>query len=113
MKQALLEAYRAMGTTGKNPNVGCVLVKNNLIIARARTSPGGRPHAEENLISQLSKTELNGSSLFVTLEPCAHKGKNGTSCAELISNSGIKEVFITNNDPDLRTSGKGLEILRK
>ena len=113
MKQALLEAYRAMGTTGKNPNVGCVLVKNNFIIARARTSPGGRPHAEENLISQLSKTELNGSSLFVTLEPCAHKGKNGTSCAELISNSGIKEVFISNYDPDLRTSGKGLEILRK
>ena len=113
MKQALLEAYRAMGTTGKNPNVGCVLVKNNFIIARARTSPGGRPHAEENLVSQLSKTELNGSSLFVTLEPCAHKGKNGTSCAELISNSGIKEVFISNYDPDLRTSGKGLEILRK
>ena len=113
MKQALLEAYRAMGTTGKNPNVGCVLVKNNFIIARARTSPGGRPHAEENLISQLSKTELNGSSLFVTLEPCAHKGENGTSCAELISNSGIKEVFISNYDPDLRTSGKGLEILRK
>ncbi len=113
MKQALLEAYRAMGTTGKNPNVGCVLVKNNFIIARARTSPGGRPHAEENLILKLSKKELNGSSLFVTLEPCAHKGENGTSCAELISNSGIKEVFISNCDPDLRTSGKGLQILRK
>ena len=113
MKQALLEAYRAMGTTGKNPNVGCVLVKNNFIIARARTSPGGRPHAEENLISKLSKTELKGSSLFVTLEPCAHKGKNGTSCAELISNSGIKEVFISNYDPDLRTCGKGIGILRK
>ena len=113
MKQALLEAYRAMGKTGKNPNVGCVLVKNNFIIARARTSPGGRPHAEENLILQLSKSDLKGSSLFVTLEPCAHKGKNGTSCAELISNSGIKEVYISNSDPDLRTSGKGLEILRK
>ncbi len=113
MKQALIEAYRAMGNTGKNPNVGCVLVKDNFIIARARTSPGGRPHAEENLISKLSKIELEGSSLFVTLEPCAHKGNNGTSCAELISNSGIKEVFISNYDPDLRTSGKGLEILRK
>ena len=113
MKQALLEAFRAMGTTGKNPNVGCVLVKNNFIIARARTSPGGRPHAEENLISKLSKTELKGSSLFVTLEPCAHKGKKGTSCAELISNSGIKEVFISSYDPDSRTSGKGLEILKK
>ena len=113
MKQAFLEAYRAKGKTGKNPNVGCVLVKNNLIIARARTSPGGRPHAEENLISQLTKIELKGSSLFVTLEPCAHKGENGISCAELISLSGIKEVFISTLDPDFRTSGRGVEILRK
>ena len=113
MGQAFLEAHRALGKTGINPNVGCVLVKNNFIIARARTSPGGRPHAEENLISKLTKTELKGSSLFVTLEPCAHKGKNGTSCADLISNSGIKEIFISNNDPDPRTCGKGLEILRK
>ena len=113
MRQAFLEAYRAKGTTGKNPNVGCVLVKNNFIIARARTSPGGRPHAEENLILGMSKTELKGSSLFVTLEPCAHKGSNGTSCADLISNSGIKEIFISNLDPDLRTSGKGLKILKK
>ena len=112
MKQAFLEAFRAKGKTGKNPNVGCVLVKNNLIIARARTSPGGRPHAEENLISQLPKKELKDSSLFVTLEPCAHKGKNGISCAELISISGIKEVFISTLDPDLRTSGRGIEILR-
>ena len=113
MKQAFLEAYRAMGKTGNNPNVGCVLVKNNLIIARARTSSGGRPHAEENLILKLSKKELKDASLFVTLEPCAHKGKNGSSCADLISKSGIKEVFISNYDPDLRTSGKGIEILRK
>ena len=113
MEQAFLEAYRAKGTTGKNPNVGCVLVKNDLIIARARTSPGGRPHAEENLISQLSKTDLKDTSLFVTLEPCAHKSTSGSSCADLISNSGIKEIFISNYDPDLRTSGKGIEILSK
>ena len=113
MEQAFLEAYRAKGTTGKNPNVGCVLVKNNFIIARARTSPGGRPHAEENLISRMTKAELEGSSLFVTLEPCAHKGSNGTSCTELILNSGIKEIFISNFDPDSRTSGKGLSILKK
>ena len=113
MRQAFLEAYRAKGTTGKNPNVGCVLVKNNFIIARARTSPGGRPHAEENLISSLSKTELKDASLFVTLEPCAHEGSNGSSCADLISNSGIKEIFISNLDPDLRTCGKGIKILKK
>ena len=51
--------------------------------------------------------------MFVTLEPCAHKGSNGTSCADLISDSGIKEIFISNLDPDLRTSGKGLKILKK
>jgi len=97
----LLEGYRAMGTTGKNPNVGCVLVKNNSIIARARTSPGGRPHAEENLISQLSKTELNGSSLFVTLEPC-------TMCASAISEVHIKDLYFGAYDE----KNGGIEKLR-
>ena len=112
MRQAFLEAHRALGTTGKNPNVGCVLIKNNKVIGRARTSPGGRPHAEENLISNLSKKQLKDSTLFVTLEPCAHVGKSGKSCADLISVSGIKEVFVSNLDPDRRTSGKGLKILK-
>ncbi len=113
MKQAFIEAYRALGTTGKNPNVGCVLVKYNRIIGRSRTYPGGRPHAEENLLDSLSKSELKNSILFVTLEPCAHKGQNGLSCAELIVKSGIKEVFISNIDPNEKTRGKGIEILKK
>ena len=113
MEQAFLEADRALGTTGKNPNVGCVLVKNNKIIARSRTSPNGRPHAEENLINQLSKSDLKNSILFVSLEPCAHKGPNGYSCADLIAKSGIKEIFISNVDPNKNTFGKGIKILKK
>ena len=89
------------------------MVKNNQIIARSRTLPGGRPHAEESLISSLSRKILKDSSMFVTLEPCAHIGANGKSCANLIANSGIKEVFISSLDPDKRTSGKGINILKK
>lgn len=113
MEQAFLEAYRALGTTGKNPNVGCVLVKNNKIIGRSRTFPNGRPHAEERLINTLSKSDLKNSSLFVSLEPCAHKGPDGYSCADLIAKSGIKEIFISNIDPNRNTFGKGIRILKK
>lgn len=48
MKYAILEALRSKGSTGMNPPVGCVIVKNENIISSGRTSPGGRPHAEEN-----------------------------------------------------------------
>lgn len=112
MKQAFVEAYRALGTTSKNPNVGCILVKNDRIIGRSRTCPGGRPHAEENLVNKLSKSDLKNSILFVSLEPCAHKGPNGLSCADLIVNSGIKEVFVSNVDPNKNTCGKGIKVLK-
>lgn len=53
MKQAILEAFRSKGASGKNPPVGCVIVHNNIIIARGRTSMTGRPHAEENAINNV------------------------------------------------------------
>ena len=114
MKQAILEAFRSIGASGKNPPVGCVIVKNNLIIARGRTSLSGRPHAEENAINNVKdKKNLLNSSIYVTLEPCAHKNNIGVSCAELISKTGISKIFISSVDFDPRTSGKGIEILKK
>ena len=75
MGQAFLEAHRALGKTGTNPNVGCVLVKNNFIIARARTSPGGRPHAEENLISKSKNTSIEDKKLQGNVTNPYVKGK--------------------------------------
>ena len=112
MKQAFLEALRSKGTTGKNPNVGCVIVKDNQIIGRGRTSVFGRPHAEENALRSISNSvSLNNSYMYLSLEPCAHKNNKQSSCAELVSKSGIKNVFISNVDPDPRTSGRGIKKL--
>lgn len=114
MKQAILEGFRSRGSSGKNPPVGCVIVQNNIIIARGRTSFTGRPHAEENAINNVKdKKNLLNSSIYVTLEPCAHKNSNGISCADLISKTGISKIFISSVDLDPRTAGKGIEILKK
>lgn len=113
MNLAILEAFRAKGASGKNPPVGCIIVKDNQIISRGRTSLFGRPHAEQNAINKIKdKKKLLNSFMFITLEPCAHKNISGISCAELISKTGISKVFISCEDLDPRTSGKGITILK-
>jgi diaminohydroxyphosphoribosylaminopyrimidine deaminase / 5-amino-6-(5-phosphoribosylamino)uracil reductase len=114
MKYAILEALRSKGGTGKNPPVGCVIVKNDNIISSGRTSILGRPHAEENAIDNVkNKEDLIGSTIYLTLEPCAHKNNTGLSCAELICKTGISEAFISCVDMDPRTFKKGILILKK
>ena len=114
MKYAILEALRSKGSTGKNPPVGCVIVKNGNIISSGRTSILGRPHAEENTINNVkNKEDLIGSIMYLTLEPCAHKNNTGLSCAELICKTGISEVIVSCIDMDPRTFNKGMEILKK
>ncbi len=114
MNYAILQGLRSKGATGKNPPVGCVIVKNDLLLSYGKTGLSGRPHAEEDAINNVSdKNNLIGSSIYVTLEPCAHKNKNGLSCAEQIYKSGIKEVFVSCIDPDHRTNKKGINFLRK
>ena len=114
MNYAILLAKRSKGITGKNPPVGCVIVKNDILLSSGRTSSSGRPHAEENAINSVkAKNILSGSTMYVTLEPCAHKNSTGMSCAKLIAKSGISEIFISCIDPDPRTAGKGITILEK
>ncbi len=111
---AILEASRSLGITKKNPPVGCVIVKNNILISSGRTSPEGRPHAEENALNKVEdKSLLENAKMYLTLEPCAHKSKLGKSCAELITETGISEVFICCMDPDPRTNGNGIDYLKK
>ena len=80
MKVAINYARHGVGLTGKNPSVGCVIVKNNQLFGVGRTSNGGRPHAEENALS-LAGENSTDASLYVTLEPCAHKEQH-ISCME-------------------------------
>ncbi len=114
MSYAILEGLRSKGATGSNPPVGCVIVKNNILLSHGRTGSSGRPHAEEEAINKIvDKKNLIGSTMYVTLEPCAHKNNSGFSCAEKICKSGIKEVFVSCIDPDPRTNHKGISLLKK
>ena len=109
MKVAINYARHGIGLTGKNPSVGCVIVKDNQICGIGRTSNNGRPHAEENALL-ISGSKSKGATLYVTLEPCAHYEKF-TPCIEKILLASIKKVVIACNDPDPRTNGKGIKYL--
>mgnify|MGYP005727552471 FL=1 len=91
MSFAILQGLRSKGASGKNPPVGCLIVKNNVLLSYGRTGFSGRPHAEEQAINNVAdKKNLIGSTMYVTLEPCAHKNDEGLSCSEKIYKSGIK-----------------------
>ncbi|MGH6748226.1 MAG: bifunctional diaminohydroxyphosphoribosylaminopyrimidine deaminase/5-amino-6-(5-phosphoribosylamino)uracil reductase RibD, partial [Methyloceanibacter sp.] len=85
MAQALQLARRGLGTTWPNPSVGAIVVApSGEILARAWTAPGGRPHAEAIALDR-SGSRAKGATLYVTLEPCAHTGGRGPSCADIIA----------------------------
>lgn len=101
----------ARGRTAPNPNVGCVIVKDGIIIAEGATAPGGRPHAEAVALTAAGDA-ARGATLYTTLEPCAHASERGPTCAALIPAAGIDRVVIAVEDPDPRTSGRGIAMLR-
>ena len=112
----MIEAARlgeaARGRTAPNPNVGCLIVKDDVVIARGATAPGGRPHAEAVALSEAGN-EAQGATLYTTLEPCAHASERGPTCASLIPEAGIARVVIGIKDPDSRTAGAGIKMLRR
>ena len=109
MKVAINYGLRNVGITGKNPCVGCVIVKNNELCGFGVTSPGGRPHAEENALKFAGKKSI-GANLYVTLEPCAHY-ERFIPCMEKIVQASIKRVVIACLDPDKRTNGIAVKYL--
>lgn len=109
MRFAMNLALRHRGKTSDNPSVGCVLVKDNVIIGTGTTALSGRPHAEIEALT-MAGDSAKGATAYVTLEPCAHIGKTG-SCAEAFIKIGIKECYVSIIDPDPRTAGKGIEKL--
>ena len=106
---AFFQASRVVGNTGKNPPVGCVLVKDRELIGLGATSEGGRPHAEENAISMAGK-QTEGSTMYVSLEPC-NLDSNKNSCTKLILKAGIKKIVIGMLDPNPVTYKKGYKEL--
>ncbi|WCL52995.1 bifunctional diaminohydroxyphosphoribosylaminopyrimidine deaminase/5-amino-6-(5-phosphoribosylamino)uracil reductase RibD [Gimibacter soli] len=110
MGHALTLARRGMGRTFPNPSVGCVLVKDGVVIGRGYTQPGGRPHAEAEALRRAGGS-ARGATAYVTLEPCAHHGKT-PPCAEALVAAGVARVVTAAGDPDPRVAGRGITILK-
>lgn len=112
MAEAIALGEAARGTTAPNPNVGCMIVSaKGEVIGRGATAPGGRPHAEAVALAQAGK-KVKGSTIYVTLEPCAHESQRGPACSALLVEAEPARVVIAMKDPDPRTGGKGIERLR-
>jgi len=111
MAAALALAERGIGRTGPNPAVGCVIVRGGEIVGRGVTAPGGRPHAEALALDQAGPRAA-ASTLYVTLEPCAHESARGPACTDLILGRRPARVVVGCLDPDPRTHGQGVARLR-
>jgi diaminohydroxyphosphoribosylaminopyrimidine deaminase/5-amino-6-(5-phosphoribosylamino)uracil reductase len=110
MTAALSLAARTIGDTWPNPSVGCILVKDDVVIGRGWTASGGRPHAEAEALKRAGAA-APGATAYVTLEPCSHHGKT-PPCADALVAAGIARAVVATGDPDPRVSGRGLERLR-
>ena len=112
MWRCLQLAKKGEGYTKTNPLVGCVIVHNNTIIGEGYHRRIGHAHAEVNAINSVRDVSLlKESTLYVSLEPCAHYGKT-PPCAELIVEKKIPRVVVAVTDPNNKVAGKGIQLLR-
>ncbi|KAA2212804.1 bifunctional diaminohydroxyphosphoribosylaminopyrimidine deaminase/5-amino-6-(5-phosphoribosylamino)uracil reductase RibD [Pseudoroseomonas oryzae] len=107
MRAALALAARGVGNTWPNPSVGCVIVRDGLVVGRGWTAPGGRPHAETEALGRAGAA-ARGATVYVTLEPCCHWGRT-PPCTDALIAAGVARVVVALRDPDPRVDGAGLE----
>ena len=110
MAAALALGRRGQGRCAPNPAVGCVIVAGGRVVGRARTSDGGRPHAETEALARAGAA-ARGATAYITLEPCAHYGRT-PPCADALIAAGIASCVVALSDPDPRVRGQGIERLR-
>jgi diaminohydroxyphosphoribosylaminopyrimidine deaminase/5-amino-6-(5-phosphoribosylamino)uracil reductase len=111
MRRAIELAELGSGWVNPNPLVGAVVVKDGRVIGEGYHQRYGDPHAERNALLAASESP-EGSTLFVTLEPCCHTGKT-PPCTQAILEAKIARVVIGSDDPNPLNAGKGIEQLRE
>jgi len=110
MARALHLAERGRFTTFPNPRVGCVVVRDGLIVGEGWHERAGEPHAETHAL-RAAGAQARGADLFVTLEPCSHHGRT-PPCADALIAAGVRKVWAAMRDPNPRVAGQGLERLK-
>jgi len=114
MGQALGLARRAYGRTSPNPMVGAVLVQKGRVIGRGWHHRAGAPHAEVEALADAARRghAVQGSTIYVTLEPCCTHGRT-PPCTEALVRAGVSRVVVAAIDPNPSHAGQGLDLLRQ
>lgn len=110
MSQAIELAALGKGRVSPNPPVGCVIVKDGLVVGRGYHQKFGEAHAEVSALNDAGDLAQN-ADVYVTLMPCSHHGKT-PPCTEALIKAGVKKVFVAVDDAD-PVSGNGKEILER
>ncbi len=111
MARALELARRGRFTTSPNPNVGCVIVRDGVIVGEGWHQRAGEPHAEVHAL-RMAGEQARGATAYVTLEPCSHFGRTPPCCDALI-NAGVTRVVAAMQDPNPEVAGRGLYRLQQ
>ncbi len=113
MQRALALAEASIGLASPNPQVGCVLVRDGLILGEGAHHYDQRDHAEIVALKQAAAAGHGtvGATAYVTLEPCSHHGRTGP-CADALIAAGIVRCFVATVDPNPAVSGSGIARLR-
>lgn len=109
MQRALTLAGRVYTAT-PNPRVGCVIVRDGVVVGEGWHEKAGEAHAEINALKQAGES-ARGASVYVTLEPCCVHGRT-PPCTEALKESGIAELVYGMQDPNPAVSGQGFEQLK-
>lgn len=104
-------ARLGIGSVSPNPQVGCVIVKDGVVIGEGWHQKFGQAHAEVNAVASVKdKTLIQGSTIYVNLEPCSHTGKT-PPCADMLIKHKVKRVIISNVDTNPLVGGSGIKKL--
>ncbi len=113
MRLALAWAARGMFITTPNPRIGCVIVRDGLVIGAGHTQPAGQAHAEIDALRDAAARghDVRGATAYVTLEPCNHFGRT-PPCSQALVAAGLARVVVAMQDPNPLVAGQGLATLR-
>ncbi len=103
MREALTLADRGRGRTSPNPLVGCVLVRDGVVVGRGFHAHAGGPHAEVAALADAGPA-ARGATAYVTLEPCNHHGRT-PPCSEALIEAGVSRVVVATEDPNPAATG--------
>jgi len=112
MRLALAWAEKGLYSTSPNPRIGCVIVRDGVVIGAGVTQPAGHDHAEIQALKDAAARghDVRGATAYVTLEPCNHYGRT-PPCSQALVRAGLGRVVAAMTDPNPLVAGQGLATL--